>query len=143
MGQGKGEYSTIQPFGYFEEVTFGHNGKAFLTYSHQTKAADDGRPLHGETGYVRVPAPGRIEWVIAHTSGIAEIQEGTLSVDGTTITMELDATTVARPPSAKEVTKIGRSFRLDGDELRYTLRMAAVGQPLQQHLTATLRRAHR
>jgi len=139
-GQGAGEYSTIQPFGYVEEVTFGHVGKAFLTYGHRTKASDDGRPLHAETGYVRVPAPGRVEWVVAHTSGVAEIQEGTLSINGTTIDMELNATTVARPPSAKEVTALSRSIRVDGDELSYTLRMAAMGQPLQQHLAARLHR---
>lgn len=140
IGQGAGEYPTIHPFGYVEEVVFGHIGKAFLTYMHRTNASDDGRPLHGESGYVRAPVPGRIEWVVAHTSGIAELLEGTLLADGPTIAMELEATTVARPPSAKEVTALSRSIRLDGDELSYTLRMAAMGQPLQQHLAATLHR---
>jgi hypothetical protein len=139
-GQGAGEYPTIEPFGYVEEVTFGHVGKPFLVYGQRTKASDDGRPLHAETGYVRVPSPGRVEWVLAHPTGITEIQEGTLSVVGTTVEMELNATMIGRTASAKDVTALSRSIRIDGDELTYTLRLRAVGQPLQHHLAATLHR---
>jgi hypothetical protein len=139
-GQGAGEYPTIQPFGYFEEVTFGHVGKPFLIYGHRTKAIDDGRPLHAETGYVRVPLPGRVEWVLAHPTGVTEIEEGTLAISGSTIEMELAATAIGLTASAKDVTALSRSIRIDGDELTYTLRLGAVGQPLQHHLAATLRR---
>ncbi len=139
-GHGTGEYPTIQPFGYVEEVTFRHAGKPFLAYGQQTTASDDGRPLHAETGYVRVPTPGRVEWVLAHPTGITEIQEGTLSVSGTTVEMELTATSIGRTTSAKDVTALSRSIRVDGDELTYTLRLGAVGQPLQHHLSATLHR---
>ena len=139
-GQGAGEYPTIQPFDYVEEVTFAHVGKPFLVYGQRTKAADDGRPLHAETGYLRVPSPGRVELVLAHPTGITEIAEGTLSVSGATVEMELTATAIGRTTSAKDVTALSRSIRIDGDELTYTLRMGAVGQPLQHHLAATLRR---
>jgi len=139
-GRGAGEYPTIEPFGYVEEVMFGHAGKPFLTYGQRTTAGDDGRPLHAETGYVRVPSPGRVEWVLAHPTGITEIQEGTLSVSGTIVEMELTATTIGRTTSAKDVTALSRSIRVAGDELTYTLRLGAVGQPLQHHLSATLHR---
>ena len=139
-GRSAGEYPTIEPFGYFEEVTFAHVGKPFLSYAQRTKAGDDGRPLHAETGYVRVPSPGRVEWVLAHPTGVTEIEEGTLSVSGTTIEMELHSTAIGRTTSAKDVVALGRSFSVAGDQLTYTLRMGAVGQPLQHHLAATLRR---
>lgn len=139
-GLGAGEYPTIDPFGYTEEVTFGHVGKPFLTYHQRTKARDDGRPLHAETGYVRVPSPARVEWVLAHPTGITEIQEGTLSTDGATIEMTLTATTIGLTGSAKNVTALSRSIRVSDDELTYTVQMGAVGLPLQHHLAATLRR---
>ncbi len=139
-GSGEGEYPTIPSFGYLEEVTFGHVGKPFLSYGQRTMASDDGRPLHAETGYLRVPSPGRIELVLAHPTGITEIQEGSLTVAGGVLELELTATSIGLTASAKDVTALSRSIRIDGDELIYSLRMGAVGQPLQHHLAATLHR---
>jgi hypothetical protein len=139
-GEGSGEYPTIRPFSYTEEITFGHAGKPFLTYVQRTRAADDSRPLHTETGYLRAPTPNRIEWILAHPTGITEIQQGQLLTDGETLQMDLISTEIGRAESAKEVLAVGRSIEIHGDTLTYTLRMAAVGQPLQYHLSAVLRR---
>jgi THAP4-like, heme-binding beta-barrel domain len=139
-GTGRGEYPTIESFGYREEVTFGHVGKPFLTYSQKTQAEDDGRPLHAETGYLRLPAPDRIELVLAHPTGITEISSGPISFDGSTMEIDLITSTIGLSPSAKEVSAVARWVRVDGDELTYRVRMAAVTQPLQHHLAATLRR---
>lgn len=139
-GPGSGEYPTIEPFEYFEEITFGHVGKPFLSYQQRTRDRVDGRPLHAESGYLRVPAPGHIEWVLAHPTGITEIQEGTLATDGHNLAMDMIATTIGLTTSAKSVTALARSVRVTGDELTYTVRMAAVGQPLVHHLAATLAR---
>ena len=139
-GTGAGEYPTIEPFGYLEEVAFAHTGKPFLTYSQRTRASDDGRPLHTETGYIRVPSAGRIEFVVVHPTGVTEIDEGTLSADGADLDIEVGSTSVGLTGSAKEVTALSRSIRVTGDQLSYTLLMGAVGVPLVQHLTATLHR---
>jgi hypothetical protein len=139
-GQGAGEYPTIQSFSYLEEVTFGHVGKPFLAYSQRTKAADDGRPLHAEAGYLRRTGSGAIEFVLSHPFGATEIEEGTLSTTDDGFVLELAAQTIGLTSSAKRITAIERTFRLSGDELTYEVRMGAVGQPLQHHLAATLRR---
>ncbi|MGA3254952.1 MAG: peroxynitrite isomerase [Mycobacterium sp.] len=141
-GQGAGKYPTIQPFEYLEEVVFSHVGKPFLAYAQKTRAAADGRPLHAETGYLRVPQPGRVELVLAHPNGITEIEVGAYTVTGGLIELALSTTAIGLAPTAKEVTALGRSFRIDGDELSYSMQMCAVGQPLQDHLTAVLYRKH-
>ena len=61
-------------------------------------------------------------------------------MDGDALSLELTATVIGRTGSAKEVTGLTRTFRLEGDELSYEVGMAAVGQPLQPHLAARLHR---
>ncbi len=139
-GQGAGKYPTIQPFEYLEEVVFSHVGKPFLAYAQKTRSAADGKPLHAETGYLRVPRPGHVELVLAHPSGVTEIEVGTYSVTGGVIELEMSTTAIGLAPTAKEVTALSRSFRIDGDELNYSVRMGAVGQELQDHLVAGLHR---
>ncbi|HEY2957232.1 MAG TPA: FABP family protein [Actinomycetota bacterium] len=135
-GEGVGEYPTITPFRYREEVSFRTTGKPFLAYEQRTWALDDGRALHSEAGYWRAKPDGSVEVVLAHPTGIVEVTEG--SLDGGHL--ELSSTTVAGTRTALEVTALHRVFQLSGDVLTYALSMAAVDQPLQRHLTAELHR---
>ena len=136
-GEGTGVYPTIAGFAYGEEVRFSEVGKPFLAYSQRTWALDDRRPLHAEAGYWRPQPGGRLEVVLAHPTGITEIQEGTVG-EGR---IELVATVIGRTASAKEVAGLTRTFeRPEPDTLRYQVAMSAAGQPLQVHLKAELHR---
>lgn len=137
-GRGSGEYPTIEGFDYFESVIFAHVGKPFLTYNQRTRAADDGRPLHSETGYVRAPSGNTVELVIAHPTGVTEIDEGSIEMTTGGLVLTLTSTTIGLSGSAKTVIAVERHIELDGDELRYRLAMAAVDQPLTHHLQALL-----
>lgn len=135
-GPGKGSYPTTEPFAYDEEITFTHIGRPFLKYTQTTKHPEKGFPMHAEVGYWRIGPGNHVEVLLVHPTGIAEIQEGT--VDGTTI--ELKTTSVSRTSTAKEVNALERTFTLEGDVLRYEVRMAAVGVPMTPHLSAELRK---
>jgi hypothetical protein len=139
-GEGEGRYPTIESFRYREEVVFGHAGKPLLAYRQATTNLATGQPAHAESGYLRAVAPGRVELVLAHPTGIAELSEGELLDESDGLALHLVTTAVALTPSAKEVTSIERRVTVIGDTLRYQVAMAAVGQPRQHHLSAELHR---
>lgn len=139
-GAGVVGYPTIESANFGQEISFSHNGKPFLIYSSRTwlleKDGTIGRPLATETGYWRPQDDGALEVVLAHPTGIAEIYLG--QVTGTRIEMATDA--VARTATAKEVTAGRRLYGLIGADLGWAYDMAAVGQPLQSHVSAQLKR---
>ena len=141
-GAGIGGYPTIESFRFGQEISFTHNGKPFLIYTSRTWRLDDegqiGPPLGTESGYWR-PRPDRqVEVMLAHPTGIVEIYLGEIS--GTRVEMATDV--VARTATAKEVTAGHRLYGLvgPGQDLAYAYDMAAVGQELQPHLSAQLKR---
>ena len=136
-GEGVGGYPTIEDFGYGQEITFSHNGKPFLAYTSRSWALDDGRPLAAESGYWRPQPDGTVEVLLAHPMGVVEIYVGT--VTGTRVELATDV--VARTQSAKEVAGGTRLYGIVEGELMYAYDMAAVGEPMQVHLSARLRRA--
>ena len=142
-GAGVVGYPTIESANFGQEITFGHNGKPFLSYSSRTWLLDEdgtiGRPLAAETGYWRPQPDGTIEVLLAHPTGILELYLGEIA--GTKIEMATDA--VVRTSSAKEVTAGKRLYGLVEGDLAYAYDMAAVGQPLQPHVSARLKQVGR
>jgi len=135
MGEGKGFYSTISPFEYGEEIRIWHVGKPFLSYTQRTWALDDGRPLHGETGFWRMGGAGRVELVVAHPIGHAEVAEGELH----DTSISVASTGMVSTSTAKQVDALEREITVAGEVMTYELRMAAMGKPLDGHLQAELR----
>lgn len=141
-GQGRGEYPTIEgPFSYAQEVTFSHDGRPFLRYEARAWLLDaDGAPLRPsarESGWWRLQPEGRVEALITQPTGIAEIAVG--GADGGAV--DLATHEVALTPTAKEVDATRRRYALTEDgTLTFVHDLAAVGQPLQHHLSARLRR---
>lgn len=139
-GAGVGGYPTIESFQFGQEISFSHNGKPFLIYTSRTWRLDAegnvGQPLATEAGFWRPQPGGAVEVLLAHPTGITEIYLGQIS--GQRVDLATDV--VARTTSAKEVTAGHRLYGLIGEDLGYAFDMAAVGQPLQSHISAQLKR---
>lgn len=137
-GPGAGRYPTIDDFEYTEELVFADVGKPFLTYVQRTWSPA-GAPMHTESGFLRVPGPGAVEFVLAQPTGHSELAVGELGAGAGVVTLDLAADVVSSP-SAKPVTATRRSYRLDRDVLVTDFAMAAVGLPMTHHLHSELRR---
>ncbi|MEU8798935.1 FABP family protein [Spirillospora sp. NPDC048819] len=139
-GAGVGGYPTIESFNFGQELSFTHIGKPFLIYASRTWLIEEdgtlGRRLATETGYWR-PGPGNgVEVTLAHPTGIVEIYVGTVAFSR----VELETDVVARTETAKEVTAGHRLYGMIGEDLGWAYDMAAMGQKLQSHLSAQLKR---
>lgn len=141
-GVGVVGYPTIEGSNYEQELVFAHDGRPFLSYSSRTWLIDDTgqrvRPAASEVGWWR---PGEtaydVEVLLAHHTGVVEVYVGNVAFTR----IELVTDVLARTATAKEVTAMKRLYGLVGDEprdLAYAVDMAAVGQPLQSHLSARL-----
>jgi hypothetical protein len=151
VGVGTGQYPTIDDFRFGQEVVFSTDGRPFLSYLSRSWLLDaDGtrvRPLATEAGFWRPRPDNEIELTLAHPTGYAELwlgrQEVTAITDAT-ITgarAELKTDVVSRSPSAKDYSTGVRLYGLVEGRLLWTFDMAAVGQPMVNHLAATLSRA--
>jgi hypothetical protein len=137
-GQGLGGYPTLEKdFEFGQEITFEFYGKPLLAYTSRTWSLDgEERPMGREVGFWRPQPEHQVEVVLAHPTGFVEVYLGTVAFRK----IELATDLVARTPSSKEVSAEKRMYGMVGEELMYAMDMAAVGQPLQPHLSARLSR---
>jgi hypothetical protein len=145
-GRGGGEYPTIEPFEFAQEVRISHDGRPFLSYESRAWLVEsDGTPIRPggrEVGWWRpvTDAQGaptdEIEALFCTPTGIVELHIGHLA--GVKLEMSTDA--VLRTATAKEVTAGQRLYGIVDRDLLYAQGMAAVGQPMSSHLAARLAR---
>jgi hypothetical protein len=139
-GFGVGGYPTIEDFRYEQELTFSHDGRPFLAYESRTWLVDEEgnriKPGGRESGFWRGTGERTLEVVLAHPTGIVEVYVG----ESAFTKIELATDVVARTSTAKEVTGLKRLYGKVEEDLAYAIDLAAVGQPLQSHLSARLQR---
>jgi hypothetical protein len=139
-GLGVVGYPTITEARFEQEISFSHDGRPFLAYESKAWLIDDDaqriKPSGRESGFWRATGHRALEVVLAHPTGIVEVYVGEWSF--TKIDLATDV--VARTITAKEVTALKRLYGKVDDDLAYAIDMAAVGQPMQAHVSARLRR---
>jgi hypothetical protein len=140
-GFGVGGYPTIESFRYEQEITFSSDGRPFLRYESKSWIIDDEgnriRPGAGELGWWRPGAnPRELEVLVAHHTGIVEVYVGEYAFSK----IELATDLVARTSTAKEIGAVKRLYGKVEEDLAYAIDLAAVGQPLQSHISARLQR---
>jgi hypothetical protein len=133
-------YPTMGDARFEQEITFSHDGRPFLAYESRAWLIDDDgnriKPSGREAGFWRATGERNLEVVLAHPTGIVEVYVG----ESAFTKIELATDVVARTSTAKEVTGLKRLYGKVEDDLAYAIDMAAVGQPLQSHLSARLQR---
>lgn len=138
VGEGTGDYPTIDSFAYAEtiEVTAVAD-KPLARWVSTSTDSRTGAPLHGDTGYVR-STPQTCELLLAHAFGITEIAVARPIGDGR---FEFDSDSLSLSPTAKEVSATRRVVRVRDDVLEYDFWMTAVGVEMTHHLRGRLIRS--
>lgn len=135
-GVGDGVWPPGEPFTFGEDMTFEHAGEPYLLYAQRSWSLDDGGAIHFERGFLRPAGRGRVELVLAHPIGVAEVAVGTVE-DGV---VTLASTAVSLTPTAEPVIDLRRRIEVRGDELAYELYMAMEGVDLASHVRSRLKR---
>jgi hypothetical protein len=143
-GVGLVGYPTIEPAQFGQEVVCSHDGRRFLRWESRTWLLDeDGnqvRPLATELGFWRPVVDAgdgsNVELLLTHPTGFLELYAG----HAEPAKVELATDGVMRSPDAKEYTSATRLYGYVGGNLMWVMDMAAVGQPMQSHISAELKR---
>lgn len=148
-GVGLGQYPTLEDFRFSQQATFATDGRPFLTYHSRSWLIDDEgnriRPSASEVGYLRPLPDNQVELLLQHPTGISEIWLGQVTVTGiedariTGARLELATDGIMRTATAKAVNAGQRLYGLVDGALLWTYDMAAMGEPMSNHLAATLR----
>ena len=143
-GVGLVGYPTMDPVRFGQEVVCSHDGRRFLRWESRTWLLDDDgnqvRPLATELGFWRPVVDSgdgtNVELLLTHPTGFLEMYAGKAEP----AKVELATDGVMRSPDAKDYTAAKRLYGYVESKLMWVMDMAAVGQPMQSHLSAQLKR---
>ena len=141
-GAGVVGYPTIESVHFGQEIVCSHDGRGFLEWQSHTwlLESENGqrvRPLATELGFWRPAEDGtEVELLLTHPTGVVEMYYGTMEP----AKIQIQTDSVVRSPSAKEYNAGSRLYGLVESQLMWVMDMAAVGQPLQSHVSAQLKR---
>ena len=143
-GAGLVGYPTIESARFGQEIVCSHDGRPFLEWRSQTWLLDDDgdqvRPLATEVGFWRVVPAGpdgtNVELLLCHPTGFVEMYAGV--TEPARVQLRTDG--VIRSPEAKEYTAGHRMYGNVKSNLMWVMDMAAMGEPIQSHVSAELKR---
>lgn len=128
------DYPTMKnPVHYNEDLSFTSLGRPFLNYKSLTWHAENGTPMHLESGFLHVNEDATsLSFIIAQSLGIATVEEG--SVKDNAITLKTSS--IGHMKFVKQkVVALERCYKLnEKGQLEYTVLMETIRTPLTQHL---------
>lgn len=142
-GGGQAGFPTIGAYEYVERLHFTTEPDRDAIHfeqraRHRPVGTETYGASHWESGFLRVPAPGVVEWTNAQDNGRLEVARLVLTVEPEGLLLAGDTTHFLNDP---RMLKARREIRVQGDTLRYRLEMATTRvDALTVHLTAELRR---
>jgi hypothetical protein len=132
-GAGRGMWAG--GFEFRDTLRFWHDGRPILSFREET-FGPDGRPSHGECGYLVAQATGDFHMTVAEPSGITEVLVGRAT--GTTI--ELESAEIGHSPTTDNVTAVRRILSIENGTLVAEVHLSVDGEPLAPHTRSELSR---
>ena len=143
-GAGVVGYPTMESVNFGQEIHCFHDGRPFLEWHSRTWLLDDEgakvRPLATELGFWRPVEASHdgtnVELLLTHPTGFVEMYAG----HAQPAKVELRTDAVVRSPAAKHYSAAHRMYGYVQSNLMWVMDMAAVGQEMQPHVSAELKR---
>ena len=100
---GKGQFPTIKPFQFMEELKFTSVGQPIFNYRAESWYPDTKAPMHFECGFLKIiPNTNKLVFLLTHTFAVTTIQEGEVCDKQIVLT----STSIERPTEGGNATKV-------------------------------------
>ncbi|MDF9814732.1 FABP family protein [Streptomyces sp. SPB162] len=141
-GAGVYDFPGSEKCNFGQEVTFSHDGRAFLEYTSHTWVLDaEGkklRPLESESGFWRIDKDRKVDVTVTRDEGVIEIWTGELADQKPQIDIVTDA--VARLPESPEYSGGKRLYGYVNSDLMWVGEKATPAVTLRPYMSAHLKK---